>query len=213
MEKIKTEIHKHPTEGTWTDVKNTCRLTSNKDATDTPVTKDFKIKLLISEHSPITSLIFSWIWPKIPSWVSVHFARHWLGWQKWVSTRRSDRTGVDRRKLPQDEPVTMKIEANTQALINVSKRRLCFQASHETRKYMEAIKSNIAKTEPEIALTMVPSCIYRWGCPEFTSCGLFKEFQIWLKENCPKEHMFNIETRYILYQKFREEWRKKNEEC
>lgn len=183
----------------WTDVKNECRSTVNKDATDTPATDAFKKKLLISEHSPIRLLSVKWRWEGIFSWVSVHFARHWLGWDKWVSTQRSDRTGVDRNKQPQDTKVNMDVRANAQALINVSRFRLCFQASKETRECMEDLKQEIAGREPEIAEVMVPNCVYRGGCPEFTQCGLWNKF-VNMVEN--KDDLLDISKRYELYNRY-----------
>lgn len=180
----------------WLDAKNECRNTVNKEATDAPVTKDFRKKLLISEHSPIRLLSIKWRWEGIFSWVSVHFARHWLGWDKWVSTQRSDRTGTDRNKQPQDTLVNMDIRANAQALINVSRFRLCYQASPETRSCMEDLKLKIAETEPQIADVMVPNCIYRCGCPEFSQCGFFKKFCESIEDS---EELTDIQKRYDKY--------------
>lgn len=202
--KVNTKIQKVDCD--WTDVKNECRSTVNKDATDTPATDSFKRKLLISEHSPIRLLSVKWRWEGIFSWVSVHFARHWLGWDKWVSTQRSDRTGVDRNKQPQDTKVNMDVRANAQALINVSRFRLCFQASNETRECMENLKLEIADREPEIAGVMVPNCIYRGGCPEFTPCGLWSKF-VEMTEN--KDDLLDIDRRYELYNRYFNEKKQK----
>lgn len=89
-----TQITKVNTD--WLDVKNECRSTVNKTNSDIEPTSDFKTNLLVSEHSPIRLLDIKWRWEGIKSWISVHFARHWLGWDKWISTQRDDRTGVDR---------------------------------------------------------------------------------------------------------------------
>ncbi len=180
----------------WLDAKNECRNTVNKDATQVEATTEFKKKLLISEHSPIRLLNIKWRWEGIFSWVSVHFARHWLGWDKWVSTQRSDRTGVDRNKQPQDTKVNMDIKANAQALINVARFRLCYQASPETRGCMEDLKKSIAKEQPEIADVMVPNCVYRCGCPEFKACGFWQKF-VDMAEN--KEDLLDIQKRYDMY--------------
>ncbi len=194
---IKTKIQKVDCD--WLDTKNECRNTVNKEATDVDATPAFKKKLLISEHSPIRLLLLKWRWEGIYSWVSVHFARHWLGWDKWVSTQRSDRTGVDRNSQPQDTPVNMDVRANAQALINVSRFRLCYQASPETRGCMEDLKVEISKTQPEIADVMVPNCVYRCGCPEFKCCGYWQKF-VSTVEN--KEELFDIAKRYDLYNEY-----------
>lgn len=192
--KINTKIQKVDCD--WIDVKNECRSTVNKDATDTPASPEFKKKLLISEHSPIRLISVKWRWEGIYSWVSVHFARHWLGWDKWVSTQRTDRTGVDRNKQPQDTEVNMDVRANAQALINVARFRLCFQASNETRSCMENLKENIHDELAEVADVMVPNCVYRGGCPEFTQCGFWKKF---VDSVDNKDDLLDINKRYEHY--------------
>ena len=195
---MKTKIVK--TDLDWIDVKNSCRTTVGKDATDNKPTEEFKQQLIISEHSPITSLRIVFLWKSMKSWISVHFARHWLGWQKWITTSRTDRTGIDRNKLPQDHPVDMKVEANAQALINVAKRRLCYMASPETREYMEDLKLTTEEVSPEIALAMVPQCIYRFGCPEFKTCGHFNRFLTYAELDDPTD----IVARYKAYKAYTE---------
>ena len=68
----------------------------------------------------------------------------------------------------------MEIEANAQALINMSRKRLCSQASIETREVMEAIKKEVEKKDPIMAEVMVKECVYRGYCPEMWSCGYDK---------------------------------------
>lgn len=165
----------------------------NKEATKNKPNNSFIRKLLISEHSPIRSARIRWKWHGIPSWVSVHFARHWLGWEKWVGTQRSDRTGVNRNEIPQNAPVDMTIEANAQALINVSRYRLCNQASPETRAQMVDLKKTLHLCgQEELADVMQPNCVYRCGCSEFQSCGRWEAF-------CQRHKdidMTNIQERY-----------------
>jgi len=202
---MKTEIVKIDMD--WLDVKNMCRHTSNKKSSNIPGSKEFKCKILVAEHSPIRLLRVKWHWGAIKSWITVHFARHWLGWEKWISTQRSDRTGVDRDSARQDSLVTMDIEANAQALINVSRWRLCNMASKETREYMFDIKdslSNIEETK-ELANVLVPNCVYRFGCPEFKPCGYFEKFLKWC--NSKEIMLTDIYSRYIAYNEFvKEEW-------
>lgn len=192
----------------WTDVKNECRNTVNKEATEKEPTIDFKKKILISEHSPIRLIEIKWRWEGIKSWISVHFARHWLGWDKWISTQRNDRTGVDRDKSPQDTPVNYDGKGNAQALINVARFRLCNSAHPETRAYMEDLKESIHEFEPELSDVMQRNCIYRGGCPEFNPCPYWKNF-------CEKhkgENLLDIQTRYDLANKDFYESRKKRSE-
>ena len=169
----------------WTAAKNECRNTVNKEPTENAPSKQFVHNLLISEHSPIGLITIRWSWPSIKSWVATHFARHWLGWDKWISTQRSDRTGVNRDNSPQDTIVKMDVNANAQALINVARFRLCYQASPETRSSMEELKvaiHDIANQE-DLSDVMVPNCVYRCGCPEFKTCGYWEKFEQWATSN------------------------------
>ncbi len=180
----------------WTRVKNECRTTVNKEATDYVPGHSFRLKLLISEHSPIRLIRVQWRWASIKSWIATHFARHWLGWDKWIGTRRSDRTGVNRSNLSQDELVPMDVCANSQALINVSRFRLCHQAADETREHMEDVKAAIHDSgEEELAFVMVPNCIYRGGCPEFEQCGVWKV----IRKLNPDMDCGDIMSRYDAY--------------
>ena len=92
----------------------------------------------------------------------------------------------------------MDIRANAQALINVARFRLCYQASPETRACMEDLKREIHEVEPDIADVMVPNCVYRCGCPEFSQCGYFKKFCESVED--PSE-LLDIEKRYDIYNK------------
>lgn len=201
MIKLKTKIKKIQID--WTEIKNQCRHTSNKEDTNVPATKEFIKKILISEHSPIRLGRIKWSWDGIKSWISVHFARHWLGWDKWVSTQRTDRTGYDRDSARQDALVDMDIEANPQALINVSRYRLCEQASVETREYAEDLKREIKNAgQEELSNVLVPNCIYRAGCPEFQYCGYIGKFIKWAKDNNKQIPWLDIQGRYDLYNEY-----------
>jgi hypothetical protein len=169
VEKMKTEILK--IKGDWQDVVDDCRTTVGKDSLGKEPSKKFKREILISEHSPIRSISIKWKWVNIPSWVATHFSRH--KWECFIKTQRTDRTGTDRNKLPQDEPVIMSGDANTQHLIDMARKRLCYMASPETRKYMEDLKIAIHDVEPEVADVLVPNCVYRCGCPEPNGCKWF----------------------------------------
>lgn len=170
--------------GTWEDVANRARTTVHKDELGKEPSDTFKRKILRAEHSPIRSLIFNFKITNVKSWVVTHLVRHHVGVEKWVRTQRTDRTGVNRDELPQGEEIEMEIEANTQALINMSRKRLCNQASPETRQVMEAMKEEVSKHDKFVAEVMVKECIYRGYCPEMWSCNYDKtpQFQKELEE-------------------------------
>ena len=160
--------------GTWEDVANRARTTVHKDELGKEPGDTFKRKILRAEHSPIRSLIFNFKITNVKSWVVTHLVRHHVGVEKWVRTQRTDRTGVNRDELPQGEEIEMELEANAQALINMSRKRLCSQASVETREVMEAMKKEVEKKDPIMAEVMVKECVYRGYCPEMWSCGYDK---------------------------------------
>lgn len=166
---MKTKILK--IKGDWQEVVDDCRVTVGKDALGKEPSRKFKREILISEHSPIRSISIKWKWANIPSWVATHFSRH--KWECFIKTQRTDRTGTDRNKMPQDAPVIMSGDANIQHLIDTARKRLCRMASRETRKYMEDLKKAIHEVQPEIADVLVPNCVYRCGCPEPNGCKWF----------------------------------------
>ncbi len=160
-------------EDNWQDVKNAAMNTVGKDKGAYP-TAAWKKKILLAEHSPIRLMQFAWKWSDLPYWVSVHIVRHKIGIEHFVSTQRTDRTGVDRTERPQNAPVLHQCQANAQALITISRKRLCSGASAETRQAWQLLKDEIAKVEPELASCMVRECVYRGFCPEMYGCGFDK---------------------------------------
>lgn len=194
---MKTKILK--VKGDWKEILNDCRFTVNKKDLDKEPSDKFKKRILIAEHSPIRDIYIKWRWLQIPHWVVVHWVRH--KWEKFVATQRTDRTGIDRHTLSQDAPSDMAGEANIQNLIDTNRKRLCFQASKETREYAEDLKVTIhEEVDKYIADVFVPNCIYRGGCSEFDSadpnrCKFY--------ENFVKKHgqISDIQKRYDEYNK------------
>ena len=128
----------------------------------------------------------------IKSWIATHFARH--KYECYISTQRSDRTGVNRDKSPQDTPVNMDNSANAQHLIDISRKRLCYASAPETVEKMRDLKFEISKYERELSEVMVPNCVYRCGCPEFEECGFWSTFK---SKN--KNSLDDIQSRYDAY--------------
>ena len=123
-------------------------------------------------HSPIRTQVFSIQLKSIYSFVSVHLARH-VTTVPFVQSKRTDRGGTgteDRYSL-----VNHRIFCNAEALMNMAHKRLCYQASSETREVMLMIVGEIERVDPELAYHMVPNCVYRGGiCPEPKPCGNYK---------------------------------------
>ena len=189
---MKTEILK--IKGDWQEVVNDCRATVGKSELGKEPSVSFKRKILISEHSPIRDIQIKWRWADIKSWVATHWVRH--KWECFVRTQRTDRTGVDRDELPQAAPVSFTGDANTQALIDTMRKRLCRQASIDTRHFAEDLKMAIHDIEPEIGDVMVPNCVYRCGCPELTPCGYWRKL---VSETNGEILTADIQGRYDLY--------------
>jgi hypothetical protein len=132
--------------------------------------KDYK-KMYLSEHSPIRTQLFWVEMLNIPTFVSVHLVRHKIGVEHYVRSNRKDRGGDS--NADRNTPINHAMLINAQALINISKDRLCFKASKETRGVVEAIKEAVRQVDPELAECMIKKCEYRGKCHEFKSCGYF----------------------------------------
>lgn len=136
----------------------------------------WKAQILLAEHSPIRTKEYDIHFEKIRQWVTVHLVRHWLGFIPFVHSQREDRRELDvpRDELPQGSLNDMEVAVNAQSLINVSRKRLCAQASTETRAAWSEVKKKVAEIDPIMAGAMVPECIYRGFCPERRTCGYYK---------------------------------------
>lgn len=200
MTKYNTEVQITDFDVNWKKIKSACMTTISKDAGDKEPSDTWKRKLLLCEHSPVRRGTVSWKWPEIPYAISTHFARHHEGCEKFVATERTDRTGVPREERSQMNPVMMEMDANIQALINISKKRMCTGADPTTRLYWKAVWEAIKEYDENIAWAMVPECIRDGGCPEYQPCGLFEKFA----EGLTKEELMDVKTRYDKFNEYRD---------
>ena len=138
----------------WKRVLNAARRTIGKKPVDKEPSNSWKAKLLLAEHSPIRLLEFDWTWGEIQQWVTTHLVRHHEGCEKFVHTQRVDRNpeleGLSRDELPQGLLNDMDMTANAQALINISRKRLCSCASKETREAWKQVKEAINELKEEL---------------------------------------------------------------
>lgn len=160
----------------WKRVLNAARRTAGKKMLDKEPSDTWKAKSLLSEHSPIRLLEYDFTWEDIKMWVTTHLVRHHEGCEKFVHTQRTDRNSklpsMNRDELSQGLPNDMDMTCNAQALINISRFRLCSTASPETRLAWKQVKEAIREVDPVLADKMVPNCLYRGFCTEFDrSCG------------------------------------------
>ena len=180
----------------WFQIKSACMTTISKEAGNKEPSQEWKRKLLLCEHSPIRRGSISWKFEEIPYCISTHFVRHHEGVEKWVSTSRADRTEIkDRSQRTQMDMVQMEMEANIQALLNISKKRLCKCADPLTTKYWEAVLKEIAEYDYDIVWACVPECVKCGGCPEFKSCGYYKT----LMKDATVEEQQDMMKRYNIY--------------
>lgn len=169
----------------WKRALNAARRTIGKEPLEKEPSDSWKAKMLLAEHSPIRLVEFEWTWSGIKQWVTTHIVRHHEGCEKMVHSQRGDRRAIleeygvkSRDQLPQGAENDMDMSANAQALINISRKRLCNCASKETREAWKQVQESIRKIDPIMAEKMVPECIYRGFCPEFMNpCGYSKTSQ------------------------------------
>ena len=170
---LKISLIDKPTEEDWLGVKRRALVTVGLNA-KTPPTQEWKEKILKAEHSPIRYLRFGFYIENVPSWVATHLCRH-IHAQPYVRSQRNDRqSNYDRNKAPQDAPVNMIWDMNAEELITIAHKRLCYQASPETREVVKQMCDLVIKDYPEFKDLLVPLCIYRNGkCSEMFPCGKY----------------------------------------
>jgi hypothetical protein len=106
----------------------------------------------------------------------VHLVRHHSVDGHWVSSQRPDRSpsGASRHSIPQDAPVFHDIILNAQEILYISKKRLCMQASPETRVAWQMVVEELKRIgETELAAFCQPECWWCGNeCPESKPCGM-----------------------------------------
>lgn len=189
---MKTEIIK--VKGDWQEVVNDCRATVKKPPLGREPSAEWKRAILIAEHDPIRDIIIKFRWNDIKYWVAMHWKTHI--WRSRVDSQRNDRQSkYDRNKATQDARVDFIGDPNIQNLIDTMRKRLCSQAAPETREYAEDFKAALHEVQPEISDVLVPNCVYRCGCPEMQTCGMYGW---WLKFH-PDIASTDIQKRYNTY--------------
>ena len=138
----------------------------------TQPTSEWIHKMLKARHSPCRELIYSFVLRDIPYWCSNHLVRHHVGVNWYVQSQRNDRQDkYDRNKAPQDAPVTVRVSINAEALMNLANKRLCMQASPETRAIVKEMCRLAEEKTPELKGLLVPNCVRMRKCEEMYPCG------------------------------------------
>lgn len=167
---MEVKLIEWPTKDDWIEVKRRALVTIGKDVKNPP-DDVWKKKILAARHSPIRRLHFSF-YLEIPSWVATHLCRH-VHAQPFVQSQRNDRQdNYDRNLAPQNSTVKMIWDLNAEALITIANKRLCNQASKETREVVQMMVGEVLKTNPEFVDELVPMCVREGGvCHEMCPCG------------------------------------------
>lgn len=159
----------YPTDQDWIACKERALVTVGLKIKNPPNDK-WKQDILRARHSPIRRLRFSFVLEGIPSWVSVHLARH-IHAQPYIKSQRNDRQQeYDRTKAPQDTPINMIWDMNAEELMIIANKRLCNQASPETQHIVKLMCDEVLKTNPEFKEFLVPMCLYTGKCKEMYPC-------------------------------------------
>lgn len=124
-----------------------------------------------AEHSPIRCRMF-WVELRgIPSFVSVHLVRHKHGVEHFVQSMRDDLYIDPTKVVDRYTPVNHGMLINAQALIQISRKRLCLKSHKKTVAVWSKLRKAISDVDPDLASFMVPECVYRNGfCPELRMC-------------------------------------------
>ena len=178
----------------WEYALDAARFTQGKEMTHKVPSDGFIRKALMAEHSPIKLVQYRVIIHNLQQWVGVHLLRH-RDTLPYICTQRNDRNeSVEvivnkickelltmiqaeqpefnpRNLLPQGTLNDHMFWLNAQTFINISRRRLCHEASRETRMVWKMILEELIKVDPILPKFCVPMCVYRGFCPEMTSCG------------------------------------------
>jgi hypothetical protein len=139
-----------------------------------PATSNMKRDYFISEHSPIRSFDLRITLLDIYYPSSVSFCRH-VHSIPYVKTSRPDRT-KEKRSL--DNAVSHMFDINAQGLIDMMRKRLCSRCcSQDVFLWAIAIKKELYNNPEtkELAECLVPNCIYRGGCNEFSPCNRYSK--------------------------------------
>lgn len=177
MTRGNTEISHFFQATTWDRALNAARRTIGKEPLEKIPSKSWEAKMLLAEHSPIRLVEYDFGWRKIRQWVTAHLVRHHEGCEKFVHSQRGDRRELpcDRDHIFQGAKNDMDMTCNAQAMINISRKRLCRCASKETREAWSQVIDVLNDIDPVLASKCVPECVYRGFCPEFmNSCGYSK---------------------------------------
>lgn len=138
-------------------------------------TKGNMTKWYTSEHSPIRTQLFVIYGTDIPYSVVMQLRTHDKNGALFLVEPGRPDTGTERAKNYvgnyRDMPRNVFIMCNAQHLIDWSRKRLCNKTEDKTRLFFNELKNLIKEIDSDLADHMIPNCVYRGKCPEFSSCS------------------------------------------
>lgn len=171
-------------------------LLSGKSVDDVKMTWP---KALALGHSVIRAQEYYIEFRGIPLYVASQLVRHTAGVQWWQKSKRVDRGGKDfeivcadlyDRIISKQDPLTYANEvanlpnefdrlaptdlcciANAEAIINISRKRLCYTASRDTREIWGYLVGQLYELDPDLAKHCVKPCVACGICRESKPCG------------------------------------------
>ena len=166
---MNVELLRYPTSADWKRCLTLAKATQGRAtfAEEEP-SDEWKRRILRAGHSPIRTLPFTVLNQDIPYYSAMHFVRHKVGCEWYVSSQR----GTDQRwERKQGEPVSVILDCNAQALMNILAMRLCEKADTITMNCAIEIRSKVLARCPEFETLLVPRCGGNKGlCPEMIPC-------------------------------------------
>lgn len=98
-----------------------------------------------------------------------HFVRH-VHAQPFQRSKRPDRD-PNAQDLGRNTPTDLGLLVNAEEIVNISEKRLCFQASTETREIWQKTLELIEEVDPDLVKFCKKPCVLQGYCRESKPCG------------------------------------------
>ena len=154
----------------WDNALSAARFTVGKTTEEGKQPSDlWKNSMCRAEHSPLREVVYRVECFDMPRRAMTHLVRHHEGIEKYVETSRPDRN-----PNASTDTVDVAFTINAQAVIQISKSRLCGTSWHETRTSWARILAAINEVDPTILAWCQPRCVRIGACPEPNCCGYIR---------------------------------------
>ena len=151
----------------WENALSAARFTVGKETKSATIPSfEWKMELCRAEHSPLREVVYRIECHDMPWRVLWHLVRHHVGIEKYVRTSRPDR-----RPDATTDLYDVIFTINAQAVIQISRLRLCNAAWKETVKSWKQILAAINDIDPSVPSWCCPRCVQMGACPERKCCN------------------------------------------